>query len=377
MIKNYRNPDAYSNYKPSGYPVKHKRKVPFGPKVSLSLDHRKAFMNIISMDKKLDEVILTAGDYLDFVNDVYSSNIHWSVSIEGNPLTKEEVRRISTSFFKDPGYMEKKDGPKQEILNHLYSHFMADMFELPWNADTVKATHELLTKNTGINGEPGEFRRTEAIITDPKDGFVYMIPCPSGNIDEETSSLTDWLKVSPYDSLTTAVLFFHEFESIHPFTDGNGRTGRTLFQILLQEMGLKNSKLCRFEEEILGSLNTYYDLLGYTDQTSDYEPIIDYFTGALERSYENAVKEFGAKNILSRPELDDTTRTIAVWSKERSWFTISEAAERISGAGEQTVRHKIGLLVDIGVLEKEGSTRATRFRFRDPFAHLKQNAPFL
>ena len=102
MITDYRNCDAYSGYKATGYPIKHKRKVPFDPKIRLSLRYKNMFLKIFDMDRKLNDVILTAGDYLDLVNDAFSSNIHWSVSIEGNPLTHEEVRRISTSFFKDP-----------------------------------------------------------------------------------------------------------------------------------------------------------------------------------------------------------------------------------------------------------------------------------
>ena len=370
MITDYRNPETYSNYKATGYPVKHKRKVPFDPQVKLGLEYRKIFMNILETDRKLDDVILTAGDYLDLVNDACSSNIHWSVSIEGNPLTHKEVKRISTSFFKDANIIEKKDAHIQEILNHLYSYFAADLFRLPWDADKVRLTHRLLTERTGVGGTPGEFRKTDAVISDPKDGFVYMIPCPEGSIEEEIGSLLDWLRISPYDPVVTAVLFFHEFESIHPFTDGNGRTGRTLFQILLQELGLKNSKLCRFEEEILASLDTYYDLLGYTDQTQDYAPIIGYISSALERAYERATEDFNAKNVLK--DLDEASRTLTIRSKaERSWFTISDATKWVSSIREQRIGQKLNSLVELGIMEKEGSTRSTKFRFRDPFVHLK------
>ena len=373
MITDYRNINAYSDYKASGYPIKHKRKVPFDPQIRLGLEYRKIFMNILEMDRVLNEIVLTAGDYLDLVNDVYSSNIHWSVSIEGNPLTREEVRRISTSFFKDAGYLEKRDGPAQEILNHLHSHLaVADMFRLPWDSDTVRNTHRMLTANTGIEGGSGIFRRTEAEIRDPKDGFVYMIPCPSKDIRDETDSLLEWLKTSPYDAAVTATLFFHEFESIHPFTDGNGRTGRTLFRILLQELGLKNSKLCRFEEEILGSLSTYYDLLGYTDQRSDYGPLIFYISAALEKAYERAVTEFGAKNVLK--DLDEASKTLAVRSKKEQWFSLSDAAGWVPSLGEQRIGQKLKALAEMGVLEKRGNTRSTRFRFRDPFADIRKSS---
>ena len=365
-----RDLSQYAEYRPTGYPVKHKNKVPFGPVIRLGLDYRKRFNEIRNMDYKLDEIILTAADYLDFVKDVCSSNIHWSTSIEGNPLTQDEVRRISTSFFNGKKGKEKRDGPTQEILNHLYSHIAADKFRMPWDIDIVRNTHGMLTERTGIAGTPGKIRNHESVIRD-KDGFEYMIPCPQNNIEEELKSLLSWLEVSPYDPLVTATLFFHEFESIHPFTDGNGRTGRTLFQILLQELGLKNSKLCRFEEEILGSLRTYYDLLGYTDQTQNYQPLIMYISESLHLAYAKATKEFGNKNVLK--DLDEASKTLAIRSKRTSWFTISDASSWVS-LGEQSISHKLNELVEMGVLEKNGKTKSTKFRFKDPFAYVKENS---
>jgi Fic family protein len=181
--------------------------------------------------------------------------------------------------------------------------------------------------------------------------------------------LLSWLEESPYDPLVTATLFFHEFDSIHPFTDGNGRTGRTLFQILLQELGLKNSKLCRFEEEILGSLTTYYNLLGYTDQTQEYGPLIMYISESMHTAYRKAIVEFGGKNILR--EMDESSKTLAIRSKGASWFSISDASSWVS-LGDQRIAHKLNELVEIGVLEKDGRTKSTRFRFKDPFACRKE-----
>jgi len=365
-----RDLSRYLAYIPSGYPVRHKRKVPFNPTVKLGLEYRERFNDIRKMDYKLNEIILTAGDYLDFVKDVCSSNIHWSTSIEGNPLSQEAVRMISTSFFGGIKNKEKRDGPTQEILNHLHSHIAADRFKMPWNIDTVKETHEALTYKTGIAGTPGKIRDRESVISG-QGGFEYMVPCPSKNICEELESLLSWLEESPYDPLVTATLFFHEFESIHPFTDGNGRTGRTLFQILLQELGLKNSKLCRFEEETLGSLHTYYGLLGYTDQTQDYKPLIMYISESIHRAYRRATAEFGEKNVLK--DLDEASKTLAICSKGASWFSISDASSWVS-LGDQRIAHKLNELVYMGVLEKDGRTKSTRFRFKDPFAYVRENS---
>ena len=364
-----RDLSEYSAYKPTGYPIRHKRKVPFDPVIKLGYDYRKRFNEIRNMDYRLDEMILTAGDYLDFVKDVCSSNIHWSTSVEGNPLTQEEVKKISTSFFRGRKDDEKRDGPTQEILNHLHSYVAADDFKMPWTTETIRETHKELTKNTGIAGIPGMIRDHESVIAD-KDGFEYMTSCPHNSIEDELGSLLSWLETSPYDPIVTATLFFHELESIHPFTDGNGRAGRTLFQILLQELGLKNSDLCRLEKEILGSLGTYYDLLGYTDQTQDYKPLIMYISESLHIAYAKATMEFENKNVLKH--LDETSKAIVIRSKRTSWFTIPDVLSWVP-LGEQRISQKLNELIEMGILEKTGKTKSTKFRFRDPFAHLKDS----
>lgn len=358
----------YSKYKVEGYPVRHKKKDPFQPILRLSLQYHDMANRIRTLDSELDEIILGDEDYLELVNDAYSNNIHWSVKIEGNDLPLEEVRRITKLFSKGKYKDETRNGPTQEILNHLYSFFAKNDFELPWSSSTITSVHSMLMRDVDPKVIPGKIRETEMSIVD-HEGFEYFIACPPGHIKPELDSLLEWLKYSPFDTICTSVLFFHEFESIHPFIDGNGRTGRTLFQILLQERGLKNSKLCKFEQELLKDTETYYTLLAYTDKTADYEPFIMYVTQSLLHAYEDTVESFEKKNRLK--DLDEATKTLARKSKSVHDFTVADANSWVPTIQDQTVRSKLNYLVSIGVLEREGNTRSTRYRFNDPFKNIE------
>jgi Fic family protein len=364
MIKEYDN-DAtdYSVYRPAGYPVRHKKKVPFAPMLKIDSRYRSIVQRIRNLDSELGEMVLSGDDYLDLVNEAYASNIHWSVKIEGNDLPLEEVRRLTT-LFTTRKYNETASGPQQEILNHLYSYIAKELFQLPWTADTVKRVHTVLLNDTGAECRLGEFREERVSVVGP-DGFEYFIACPPGSILEEIGSLLEWLAVSPFDEIITAALFFHEFESIHPFQDGNGRAGRTLFQILLQELGLRNSKLCMIEQKILDPPETYYTLLAYTDSTGDYEPFIMYVAESLLSAYEEARIVFGDKDQMKN--LDMSYKALARLAKNEKEFTILDACRHIPELGEQTIRNKLNYLIEVGVLEKSGSTRSTKYRLRDPF----------
>ncbi|MCL1811253.1 MAG: Fic family protein [Methanomassiliicoccaceae archaeon] len=360
----HNGPTNYSAYKPAGYPVRHKKKVPFEPTLKLHSDYRGIVQRIRDLDGWLGEMVLSYGDYLDLVNEAYASNIHWSVKIEGNDLPIEEVRRLTTLFTSKKHKNEKASGPQQEILNHLYSYFVKNRFLLPWSPETIMEVHSMLLTGTGTDCPLGKFR-TERVSIIGSDDTEYFITCPPGSIDEEMGSLLEWLAGSPYDEIVTAALFFHEFESIHPFQDGNGRTGRTLFHILLQELGLKNSKLCKFEQKLLNPPETYYTLLAYTDATGNYGPLIMYIAESLLSAYEEAFTAFKEKDLIK--DLDESCKTIIKRAKKQGRFTVMDACGWVPGLGEQSIRKKLNDLIEIGLLEKAGKTRSMVFVFRDPF----------
>ena len=363
-MADYHKKKDYSRYRPTGYPVRHRRKVPFYPMLSQSMDVRGQIRAIRGMDEQLSGFMLSEKDYLDLVKDAYASNVHWSTKIEGNKLTIDEVRELTTRYTRGE-VRESPNGPVQEIINHLRLMISDDLFGLPWSTDTVRDVHRMLMSGVGQTA-PGEIRGCEAAVVG-RDGFEYFIAAPASAVGEELESLVDWVNSSPFDEVVTSALFFHEFESIHPFEDGNGRTGRTMFQILMQELGLRNCSLCKFEEELLSDSRAYYELLAYTDQTQNYTPFVEYVTESLFVAYQRAVEEFSSKDRLRG--MEENTRLLAVRAKECKQFSFHEAASWLN-LGESSVRSKLDDLVDMGILGKEGKTRAMRYIFLDPFRDL-------
>ena len=368
MASDYREKLDYSRYKVDGYPVRHKEKVPFYPMLSLSQDVRRMMRGIREMDRSLDDLILSGADYEELVLDAYASNIHWSTKIEGNRLTMDEVREL-TRRYSNGEMKESPKGPVQEILNHLGSMFSQGLFKQPWTMETVVDVHRILMKGVGQT-EPGRIREVEVSVTDA-DGFEYFIPCPAINVTRELCSLVDWANNSPFGEIVTATLFFHEFESIHPFEDGNGRTGRVLFQMLLRELGLKNCELCKFEESLLSDQETYYNLLAYTDKTGNYTPLVTYVTESLLHAYSEALDVFSEKDRLRG--MEENTRRIALMAKDVGSFTLQDATAWVA-IGESALKKKLDDLVDAGILHKEGRTRSMRYVFSDPFADLRNTS---
>jgi Fic family protein len=369
MIIDYTNKSIeYSKYKVTEYPVRHRSKIPFGPIFRLNIKYRQIIDQIRQADTELGKTVLSDSDYLTLVVGTYSTNVHWSVKVEGNDLPIQEVERLSMLFSRGIVVDDTTDGDRREIFNHMYSFFMENEFALPWDVDTVRGLHSKLMMDVDSNVEVGKFRISPASFLG-KDGFEYFVACPPERIEEEMSSLLTWLRYSPFDELITSVIFFQEFQSIHPFRSGNGRTGRTLFQILLQEMGLRNSRVCKIEQELLRDEGLYYSLLIYTDATQDYCPLIMYVAEALLRSYREALRIFSEKDLA--PKLDRNMSEIVSRAKKVDSFSVTEAAKWVPDLSEQSVRIKLNELVNMSVLDKKGQTRSQRFRFKDPFRKLK------
>lgn len=364
MINQY---DKLMKYRPTFTPVKHKRKTPFAPKIEVGPDFNDRAQRIKELDFELDRFVLTEKDYAELVLDAFSTNIHWSTKIEGNPLSEAEVRRVTRETMLE-GNVEMKAGPIQEIVNHLLIFLSDTVATKAWNNEHICAMHKLLLQNTKTNAKVGKYRTIDSCVEEAGEYVFY--PCPPGTIDEEMDSLLGWVTNSgpAYDPIVTASVFFHEFESIHPFEDGNGRLGRSLFHMYLISYGLKKSNLCKIDFELLQNSSLYYDILAYTDESQDYAPLIELFSIAVLDAYENAVSSLSGKNLLSSSLDENSKRLITKAKHKHDWFNLKEAISWVDALGEQPVRDRLKQLVALGVLETQGKTKGLKFRFKVPFS---------
>ena len=118
-------------------------------------------MDIWSKDDLLADYILSFKDYEELVSDAHAVNVHWSTKIEGNKLSLEEVRESSRKITASKARIAHNPGPKQEIINHLYSYFMEEELHLPWSLSMVELIHRMLMTGTGENcvlGNSSEFK---------------------------------------------------------------------------------------------------------------------------------------------------------------------------------------------------------------------------
>ncbi len=352
-----------------GYPVRHKRKVPFNPDISLPPVITRLSAEIFQMEAELERCILTGRDFEDLLTEAFASNIHLSTSMEGNPLSHEEVKRLTRRSLREGPPEKNMNFFSQEIFNHIIAYINPTYSE-KWTLRTIQDTHSFLLM--GDEGsDPGELRKERGVI-ETDEGQEIFIACPPEHIPEELASLVTWLntKANALLPVVAASIFFHEFESIHPFKDGNGRVGRTLFHVILQYRGLPNSKLCLVEREIVSDLESYYDLLARTDFSGDYTELISNFTEGVWRSYKDALEKFTRRDLM-KSDLDGHSKTIIMRSKKfKGLFSLKEARAWVPDISEFRLRCKLNHLVDMGAIRASGNTKGKKYIFADPTSDL-------
>jgi Fic family protein len=362
MPDNYNKKLDYSKFRPVGYPVRHRQKISFQPMVSVPPEYRNMVRRIRDLDHELGTLLLGSEDYMRTAIGSCSDNIFQSIKFEGSRISKEQVMERVESFMNGPS--EQSTEGSGEIFNQLQSYFSDDE-DLPWNMDTVKKIHRNLMGNSPDSG----IFRIEDMSVPGADETEYLLACPPQNIQLEMESLIEWLNSSPYDEIVTATVFFHEFESIHPFLRGSGKTGRAIFRCLLKNMGLSNCGMCRYEEEILSDRETYYNLLAYTDATGSYSALIMYITESLFSAYGKILSEL--RELDRSDSLDGDSRIIIRKAKEMDSFSLQEASSWLPKLGYQTLRKRIDDLIEFGILEKNGKTKSLRYSYSDPLKNVK------
>lgn len=196
----------------------------------------------------------------------------------------------------------------QEVSNYVAAlqHGLARITEgFPLSLRLLKEVHAvLLTKGRGSQQTPGEFRRSQNWIGGTRPGNAHFVPPPADRLMECMGALEHFLHDQPEKTpaLIKAALAHVQFETIHPFLDGNGRLGRLLITLLLCSEGVLREPLLYLSLYFKSHRQQYYSLLNHVRVTGDWESWLDFFADAVIETAEIAVET--ARSLARLAETD-------------------------------------------------------------------------
>jgi Fic family protein len=170
---------------------------------------------------------------------------------------------------------------------------------LPLCLRLVKEMHEvLLTKGRGNTKQPGEFRTSQNWIGGTRPGNAHFVPPPPGEVMNCMGALEKFWHDQPtrMPTLIKAALTHVQFETIHPFLDGNGRLGRLLITLLLCTEGALSEPILYLSLYFKSHRQVYYEHLQRVRTNGDWEGWLQFFLEGVIFTAEQAVK--AARSVL-------------------------------------------------------------------------------
>ena len=170
-----------------------------------------------------------------------------------------------------------------EVSNYVaaMTHGLARLNKgFPLSNRLIREIHGvLLSQGRGASKTPGEFRRSQNWIGGTRPGNAAFVPPPPSAVPDCMAALERFLhdRAHGLPLLIRAGLAHVQFETIHPFLDGNGRVGRLLITFLLCQAGVLRQPLLYLSLYLKQHRSTYYDLLNQTRRTGDWEAWLAFF----------------------------------------------------------------------------------------------------
>ena len=186
----------------------------------------------------------------------------------------------------EAGFAVSNGDDVEEVTNYLRAFryvqaCLRDPAGLPVSVRLLCETHRLLLDGVrGQNKQPGELRRSQNWIGGTRPGNAVFVPPPPEHVAELLSDLERFIHATPEGALPPLVriaLVHVQFETIHPFLDGNGRIGRLLIAVLLEQWGLLNEPLLYLSGYLKQHQAEYYRRLSAIRTEGDWEGWITFF----------------------------------------------------------------------------------------------------
>lgn len=174
----------------------------------------------------------------------------------------------------------------------------------PLSNRLLREIHEiLLSRGRGAGKSPGEFRRTQNWIGGPRPGNARFVPPPPQRVPDAMSTLEKFLHDPKAPSTLIKAAFWHvQFETIHPFLDGNGRVGRLMVTLLLCADGVLREPMLYLSLYFKQHRPRYYELLDSVRRDGDWEAWVAFFCEGVAAVADGAVTT--ARRLLDLADKD-------------------------------------------------------------------------
>lgn len=279
--------------------------------------------------------------------------IHSSLAIEGNQLSEGQVRDIINGKNVVAPIKEI-----QEVKNAIRTYDMFPSLD-PFSEKDLLRAHGTMME--ALTDDAGSYRR-KGVGVFSETGLVHMAP-PPDRVPMLMGDLFEWLKKANDHLLIRSCVFHYEFEFIHPFSDGNGRTGRLWQSLILGRLHPLFHHL-PVENMVYSNQQAYYDAIAASTTAGESTPFIAFMLGEILKTLKEhqGEEKSGLQDKLHDklhdkfPEVSEAAWKILDAIIENPRLKALELTERTQ-LKERMVRNHLATLKNLGLIERQGSNK--------------------
>lgn len=334
----------------------------------------------IIFDEDLVERLVEANKYLALLEGVAiripSVNLFVSMYVRKEALMSSQIEGTQATLedVLDPSIDENTNRDVSEVINYVRATDFAIMRlkEIPLSVRLIKEIHAVLMQGVrGQEKDPGEFRHSQNWIGSQGGSLknARFIPPAPDDMIEAMSDLEKYLHSDDdLDVLIQASLIHYQFETIHPFLDGNGRVGRLLITLFLMEKGVLTVPALYISYFLKKNRVEYYDRMTEVRRKGDFEQWIKFFLLAISQCAQDAMSVIDQLTALHEKNLaivrslgrgSKTATAVFFYLEGNPIIEISKTAMAL-GITFRSVSACVQRLIEAGILVQTSGDRWNR-----------------
>ena len=281
-----------------------------------------------------------------------------SSQIEGTQCTLDDVL--------DPEVDMNANLDVSDVVNYVKAtqYAIQRLENLPLCCRLMKEVHEKLME--GVRGQdktPGEFRHSQNWIGPANCSLkdARYIPPNVQDMEEAMSDLERYMNENvEYDPLIRVALIHYQFETIHPFLDGNGRIGRLLILLYLMEKKMISKPIINIYYYLKKNQVEYYDRISEVRRSGNFEQWIKFFLEAVSKAATDSLESIRQLSILHDKNIarlpisnrkKDNLRAVFEYIEQYPIIDIKKTAKEL-GISYNTAATVVKKLVELGILQE-------------------------
>ncbi len=341
---------------------------------------------VIEQDQEMIDLLIKASSKIEALNAITdripNKDLFLAMYVRKEALVSSQIEgtqcTLEDSF--DPHNEKNTNADISEVINYIKAVEASkdQLNDLPLCNRLIKFAHKVMMNNVrGKNKTPGEYRKTQNWVGGTSlENARYVPP----NVEDMNIAMSDLEKYMNDDNglnpLIKTALIHYQFETIHPFLDGNGRVGRLLISLYLMDKEIISSLVLYPSCYLKVNQVEYYDRLTEVRKKDDYEQWIKFFLEGLYETAKDAIETIDELTKLHEETLslfDSLSRTkknkaIEILSSLEEWpITDIYGLANRTGLSYMSVASYVDYFLQKGILKISHSDGKRRIYFYEKF----------